>query len=173
MGAVAHASIPNSQEAEAGRSWIWYYLRLARPHLKAKQKFWVGKTAQWGRALAIKPDSLALVLRTHMVEGGPVPTICPIISSLRIHIVKVSIAVKNTMTWATLGKHLNGAASVQRFSPWSSWQEAWRHAGRHGAGGGAESFNLDPQAAGRESYTGPGLSLWHLKARSLWHTSSN
>jgi hypothetical protein len=29
--------------------------------------------------------------------------------------------------------------TVQRFSPLSSWQEAWWHAGRHGAGEVAES----------------------------------
>jgi len=29
------------------------------------------------------------------------------------------------------------------------------------------------QAAGRESDTGPGLSIWNLKAHPQWHTSSN
>jgi hypothetical protein len=38
------------------------------------------------------------------------------------------------------GQHLIGAGlQVQRFSPLSSWQEAWQHPGRHGAGEGAES----------------------------------
>jgi hypothetical protein len=27
----------------------------------------------------------------------------------------------------------------QKFSPLSSWQEAWQHPGRHGAGEGSES----------------------------------
>ena len=37
-------------------------------------------------------------------------------------------------------KHLIKAGSqFQRFSPLSSWQEAWWCAGRHGAGEGAES----------------------------------
>jgi hypothetical protein len=37
-------------------------------------------------------------------------------------------------------KHLNGAdLQFQRFSSLSSWQEAWQHAGRYGAGEGAES----------------------------------
>ena len=31
------------------------------------------------------------------------------------------------------------ALQFQRFSPLSSWQEAWHCAGRHGAGEGAES----------------------------------
>ena len=38
------------------------------------------------------------------------------------------------------GKHLIGAGlQLQRFSPLSSWQEAWQRAGRHGAGEGAQS----------------------------------
>ena len=38
------------------------------------------------------------------------------------------------------GKHFIGAGlQFQRFSPLSSWQEAWQCAGRHGAGEGAES----------------------------------
>ena len=37
------------------------------------------------------------------------------------------------------GKHLIGAGlRFQRFSPLSSWQEAWQHPGRHGTGEGAE-----------------------------------
>jgi len=48
------------------------------------------------------------------------------------------------------GKHLIGAGlQVQRFSPWSSWQNMER-AGRHGAGEGAQSSTPDPQAAGRD-----------------------
>ena len=31
---------------------------------------------------------------------------------------------------------------------------------------------LDPQVAGTESDTGPGLSIWNLKAHPQWHTSS-
>jgi hypothetical protein len=38
------------------------------------------------------------------------------------------------------GQYLIGAGlQVQRFSPLSSWQEAWQCPGRHGAGGGANS----------------------------------
>ena len=47
-------------------------------------------------------------------------------------------------------KHLIGAGlQFQRFSPLSSWQEAWQHAGRHGAGEQPWEFNIpDAQAAG-------------------------
>lgn len=38
-------------------------------------------------------------------------------------------------------KHLTGALpTVQRFSPLSSWQGAWQHAGRRGAGEIAECY---------------------------------
>jgi hypothetical protein len=38
------------------------------------------------------------------------------------------------------GQHLIGASfQFQRFNPLSSWQEAWQHAGRHGAGGSESS----------------------------------
>jgi hypothetical protein len=38
-------------------------------------------------------------------------------------------------------KHLIGAGlQFQRFSPLSSWWEAWPHVGKHGAGERAESF---------------------------------
>jgi hypothetical protein len=38
------------------------------------------------------------------------------------------------------GQFLIGAdLQVQRFSPLSSWQEAWQHPGRHGAGGAQSS----------------------------------
>jgi hypothetical protein len=54
------------------------------------------------------------------------------------------------------GLHLIGAGlQVQRFSPLSSWWEAWQHPGRHGARGGAEVLHLDLKAARR------GLSLPH------------
>jgi hypothetical protein len=37
------------------------------------------------------------------------------------------------------GQYLIGAGlQVQRFSPLSSWREAWQHPGRPGAGEGAE-----------------------------------
>jgi hypothetical protein len=34
-------------------------------------------------------------------------------------------------------------------------------------------LHLDPQAAGRERDSSPGLSIWNLKAHPQWHTSSN
>jgi hypothetical protein len=48
---------------------------------------------------------------------------------------------RDTMTMATLKrKTFNwGWLTVQRFSPLSSWREAWQHAGRHGAGGAESS----------------------------------
>ena len=51
----------------------------------------------------------------------------------------VLIAVKRQ--WNSYkGQHLIGAGlQVQKFSPLSSWQEAWQCADRHGAGKGSES----------------------------------
>ena len=41
------------------------------------------------------------------------------------------------------GQHLIKAGlQLQRFSPLSLWQEAWQHAGRHGAGGAESSTSL-------------------------------
>jgi hypothetical protein len=37
----------------------------------------------------------------------------------------------------------------KRFSPLSSWWEAWQHTGRHGAGEELRVLHLDPQAARR------------------------
>jgi hypothetical protein len=54
-----------------------------------------------------------------------------------------SIAVKRRHDHdkSSKGKNLIGAGlQFQRFSPLSSWWEAWQHAGRHGAGEVAESF---------------------------------
>jgi hypothetical protein len=45
-------------------------------------------------------------------------------------------------------QHLIGAGlQVQRFSPLSSWQEAWQHPGRHSTG---EVLHLNPTAAKRD-----------------------
>jgi hypothetical protein len=61
---------------------------------------------------------------------------------------RVSIAVDTMIK--VKGQHLI-EASLQflRFSSLSSWQEAWQHAGRLGAGEGAESsiLHLDLRAA--------------------------
>ena len=57
-------------------------------------------------------------------------------------LVRVSIAVKRHCEQGNVPKeqHLIGAGlQLQRFSPLSSWWEAWQHPGRHGAGEGAES----------------------------------
>jgi|UPI00001F6546 hypothetical protein len=41
------------------------------------------------------------------------------------------------------GKHLIGAGlQFQRFSPLSSWREAWQHAGRQGGEGAKSSTSL-------------------------------
>ena len=50
------------------------------------------------------------------------------------------------------GQHLIEAGlKVQRFSPLSSQQEPWQHAGRHGAGEELRVLHLDLQASGRDS----------------------
>lgn len=36
----------------------------------------VGEMAQWAKALAMKPDSLILVPRTHMVDKNKKPPVC-------------------------------------------------------------------------------------------------
>jgi hypothetical protein len=67
-------------------------------------------------------------------------------------------------------KHLIGAAlqfQFQRFSA-LSWQDAWRHAGRHGAGEVVGPLHPDPRVAGKESDNG----LLKLKTHPQWHTSS-
>jgi hypothetical protein len=37
------------------------------------------------------------------------------------------------------GRLIRGGSQFQRFSPLSSWQVTWLHAGRYGAGEGAKS----------------------------------
>jgi hypothetical protein len=56
------------------------------------------------------------------------------------------------MTTATLTKESIqlGLLQFQRFSPLSSWWEAWQCAGGRDAGGRAREFYSDPQATGRE-----------------------
>jgi hypothetical protein len=52
------------------------------------------------------------------------------------------------------GKHLIEAGlQFQRFSPLSSWQEAWQCAGRHGAGEELRVLHPDPKVARRLSST--------------------
>ena len=56
--------------------------------------------------------------------------------------VRVFIAVKRHHDRGSSyqGQHLIGAGlQFQRFNPFSTWQEAWWHAGKYGAGEGAES----------------------------------
>lgn len=52
-------------------------------------------------------------------------------------------------------------------------REAQCHAGRPGAGEELRVLHLDPQAAGREGDTRPGLGIWNCKAHPQWHISSN
>ena len=57
-------------------------------------------------------------------------------------LVSVSVAVKRHHNQGNSYKrqHLIGAAlKVLRFSPLSSWQEAWQYLGRHGTGGAESS----------------------------------
>jgi hypothetical protein len=64
------------------------------------------------------------------------------LSRRRCDLVRVSIAVKRHHEQGNSYKqqHLIGAGlQVQRFSPLSSWKEAWQHAGRHGAEGAKSS----------------------------------
>jgi hypothetical protein len=80
--------------------------------------------------------------------------------------VRVSLLGRDTMTMMILKKkgiHW-GWLTVQRFSPLSSWWRAWQHAGRHGAGEGAESSTLDQLTVGREWDSGPDLSIWDFNA---------
>jgi hypothetical protein len=59
------------------------------------------------------------------------------------------------MTMATLIKEnisLELSFTVQRFSPLSSWWEAWRHAGRRGAGEELRALHLDWHTAGGASH---------------------
>jgi hypothetical protein len=53
-----------------------------------------------------------------------------------------------------------GLATVQRFSPLSSWGEAWWYAGTLEL----RVLHLNRQEGGREGDTGPGLSIWNFKA---------
>jgi len=60
-----------------------------------------------------------------------------------IVLVRVSFAMKRHHDQGNFykGKHLIGAGlQFQKFSPESSWQEAWQRAGRHSAGGDKSSI---------------------------------
>ena len=60
-------------------------------------------------------------------------------------LVRVSIAVKRHRDQVNSykGQHLIGTGlKLQRFSPFPSQQEAWQHAGRHGAGEIAKNLDL-------------------------------
>jgi hypothetical protein len=57
-------------------------------------------------------------------------------------LIRISIAVKrhHDQDNSYKGQHLIGAGLLAlRFSPLSSWQEAWQCLGRHGAGGAESS----------------------------------
>lgn len=59
------------------------------------------------------------------------------------------------------GKRVIGAdLHVQRFSPLFSWQDAWRHTDKHGAGEGAENSASSGPAGSRKKETEwAGLSI--------------
>jgi hypothetical protein len=69
---------------------------------------------------------------------------------------------------------IGGSLQFQRFSPLSSWWEAWWHAGRCDSGEVARVLHPDQLAAGRETETetGPGLSIWDLKAPPPPHSDT-
>ena len=81
---------------------------------------------------------------------------------------RISIAVKRHHDHGNSykGKHLAGAGlHLQRFCQLSSWQEAWRHTGRYGAG--IEAENSTSRLAGSQK----GMPHWvcteHLRPQSL------
>ena len=66
---------------------------------------------------------------------------------------RVSMAVKrhHDHNNSHKGKCLIGPGlQFQRFRPLLSWQEAWQHAGQHGAGQRAEVLHFNPQTIGSE-----------------------
>lgn len=74
-------------------------------------------------------------------------------------LVRILLLQKQSMNTATLIKKAGAALRFQKFSLLSSWQQAWGHAGRPGAGKRTDSSTSDLQAAGRDSDAGPGLSF--------------
>ena len=76
-------------------------------------------------------------------------------NSLGIVLVRVSIAVKRYHDQVNFykGQHLIGAGlPLQKFSPLSSWQEAWQHLCRHGPGGAENSTFHSKGARNRLSF---------------------
>ena len=69
-------------------------------------------------------------------------------------LVRVSIAVKrhHDRSNSYKGEHLIGAGLWGQ-SPLLSWQEAWQHAGRHGAGEVAESSMASSAGSRRKTET--------------------
>jgi hypothetical protein len=98
------------------------------------------------------------------------------VSTIRV-LVLVPIAVKRHHDHSkTYTGHLIGTGlQVQRFSPLSSWQEAWQSPGRHGAGEGAQNPTSWSVGCRKETvcHTGHSLSIGDFKNPSpQWHTSS-
>ena len=57
-------------------------------------------------------------------------------------------------------KHLTGTGlQFQRFSPLSSWQEAWQYSDRHAGEVAESSTSGSTGSRKRERETGPGLSI--------------
>jgi hypothetical protein len=80
--------------------------------------------------------------------------------SSRISVLWFPLLWRDTMTKCNSykGQHLIGTVIlVLRFSPLSSWQEAWQHPGRHGAG---RAKNSTPCSKGKQEKIGLGMCLW-------------
>lgn len=78
----------------------------------------------------------------------------------------VSIAVKRILDHRNSykGKNYNWTWLFQcRVSPYLSWQEAWRPAGRHGTGEAADCSSSG-WACTMKNDTGPGLTILKLNA---------
>jgi hypothetical protein len=71
------------------------------------------------------------------------PTRCPAFLPLMAVLANVPFLMKRLYDHGNSYKEkhfVEAGLQVQRFSPLLPWQEAWWHAGRHGAGEGAKSF---------------------------------
>ena len=84
---------------------------------------------------------VADILGSRTIWAQPHPSVVGQEAAMQVVLVRVSIAVKRRHDQGNSHKgHLTGTGlQFQGFSPLSSWQEAWQHPGRHGAGGAKSS----------------------------------
>jgi hypothetical protein len=72
------------------------------------------------------------------------------------------------------GKHFIGAGlQFHRLSPLSSWWVAWQHAGRYGAGEGADSFSSVSKSNRKRETLGLVWAFETSKAHLKYHISFN